>query len=938
MHSPFHYLRTAWCIAVLMLLTTTLPAQYFGRNKVQYDDFDFEILKTRHFDVYFYNSDTAIIPDAGRMLERWHSRFQPVFNSALSRTQPVILYNNHADFQQTDLTQGMIGQGTGGFTEGLRNRIVMPMTGVQGETNHVLGHELVHGFQYDLAGRRERGLSRFTKMPLWIVEGMAEYLSVGRSDAQTAMWMRDAVLHDDLPDAETLSRDPRYFPYRWGHAFWAYVAGRWGDAVIGDLFRGALSTNLDSAFTTHLGRSPDSLVGEWHDTLRATCEAALTGRDNPARIGRRLLGDTTGQNRLNLAPTISPDGKTIAFLSERALFQIELFLADARSGEIIDRLSSSGGNPHFDAIRFMNGSGSWSPDGSRFAAVVFSKGDNAVALYDVAKREVYRTVRLPGNGAIFDVDWSPDGNTLAISGSHNGVSDLFLYDLTTQRITPLTNDRRAALQPAWSPDGRTLAYMSDRGTPHGEDDLSPRSMRIVLHDIASEENRVLDIFPDGGQYNPRFAPDGSALYVVADPDGVRNIYRYHLTSGAIDRLTNVATGIAGLTELAPCLSIAGESGRIVFNVFDDRRYAVHAIDPDSVDVTPIRRGEGTRTAALLPPARAYRSSLVSGYLARPGEGLPPDTLSRTTDYHPSLSLQAIGQGGIGIGTSQFGTYVGGGASALFSDMLNEHLLLTAIQSNGGLKDIGGQVRYINRTERLNWGGGISRFPYRLERSFVGLDTVTVDGDPFLARTLDIERVRIYDDRLTLLGAYPLSRNRRIEASVGYNRISYDVETERFFSDRNGVIFDSETIDGDAPSAINQAVTSVAYVGDYSFFGFTSPVRGSRYRVEAEPTIGTLSYVTALADYRHYWFWNPLTVAARVMHYGRYGADSESNRLTQLYLGYDTFSCADTGAFPPRNAGAGMPETAPPMTACAVRAWRWPTSSCAFRCSARRGWA
>ena len=81
-----------------------------------------------------------------------------------------------------------------------------------------------------LSWRAAPGRAEPKRLPLWFIEGMAEYLSIGPVDANTAMWLRDAVPQDKLPTVEDLD-NPEYFPYRWGQAFWAYVAGRWGDRV-----------------------------------------------------------------------------------------------------------------------------------------------------------------------------------------------------------------------------------------------------------------------------------------------------------------------------------------------------------------------------------------------------------------------------------------------------------------------------------------------------------------------------------------------------------------------------------------------------------------------------------------------------------------------------------------------------------------------------------
>jgi outer membrane protein assembly factor BamA len=169
-----------------------------------------------------------------------------------------------------------------------------------------------------------------------------------------------------------------------------------------------------------------------------------------------------------------------------------------------------------------------------------------------------------------------------------------------------------------------------------------------------------------------------------------------------------------------------------------------------------------------------------------------------------------------------------------------------------------------------------------------IDTFNVDGEDVLARELELIRRRVFVDRLNLLSEYPLSLNRRFEMGLGYTRISYDAESERELISPSGQVLLHEETDVDAPDGLNLFHGNAAYVGDYSFFGFTSPVRGKRYRLEAEQTVGSLKYLTLLADYRHYFFWNPVTLAFRTMHYGRYLGDAESDKLSALTLGYETW--------------------------------------------------
>src|SRR5205085_2735557 len=150
-------------------------------NKVQYESFDFKVMKTEHFDIYFYPQEETAVRDAARMAERWYHRLSTLFRHDFSARKPLVLYADQTDFQQTNTISGEIGEGTGGVTEALKNRVILPFTGSYAENDHVLGHELVHAFQYDIAGegRGRAGTEGLSRLPLWLIEGMAEYFSLG---------------------------------------------------------------------------------------------------------------------------------------------------------------------------------------------------------------------------------------------------------------------------------------------------------------------------------------------------------------------------------------------------------------------------------------------------------------------------------------------------------------------------------------------------------------------------------------------------------------------------------------------------------------------------------------------------------------------------------------------------------------------------------------
>ena len=871
--------------ALVAALPAALPseaaAQYFGRNKIQYEDFDWYVVETERFDIHAYDklSDSLVL-DAGRMAERWYSRIGSVFDHEFDERKPLIFYADQPDFHQTNTTPSTLSQATGGFTESLKDRVVMPFAETMGDTDHVLGHELVHAFQYDIAKEAavsggQQGLQR---LPLWVVEGLAEYLSIGREDAHTAMWLRDAVLADELPEIKDLGRDPRFFPYRWGHAFWAFVGGRWGDSRVAQLYQAMAREGIDIASQTVLATDVDTLSITWMATTKDYYQPLLEGRDGPAEAGQRLLAPDVDAGEMNLSPVLSADGTRVAFLSERELFTIDLFVADANTGQVLGKLAESERDPHFDAIAFISSAGAWSPDGRRFAFATFSEGDGGIAVADADRRRVDRFYDLGEVGEVHSLSWSPDGASIAFSGSSGGLTDLYLVDVAGGAVEQLTDDAWAELHPDFSPDGGTIAFTTDRSDEAALAALELPSMGLGFFDRGTGEIRVDRPFGESTKHiNPRYAPDGS-LYFISDREGFSDVYRMNLASGELFQVTRLATGVSGITAMGPALTVARNTGDLLFTVFEKGNYIGYRRAAAESRGDLIVRGEVPAPAGTLPPIPPSSPIVVARYLEEPSRGLVERSAFAREDYQSDLALDYVSPPTAGVAVDRFGVGAGGSIGLWFSDMLGNRQVLTAIQGTGGLKDIGGEALYLNQGSRFNWGFFGGRIPYRAGFSRVFVDEV--NGVPATAVDLVLERT--YYNRVGVLGEYPFSTTRRIEMDAGFLRIGFDREVIRGFF-INGQQVAEDRFDLDAPDPLNLAQASVALVNDFSYFGYTSPVRGGRNRFEVGGNAGTFDFATVLVDWRRYFYMNPVTFAVRGLHFGRYGTEAEE-QLTPLYLG------------------------------------------------------
>ncbi|MFL5618703.1 MAG: peptidase S9, partial [Gemmatimonadaceae bacterium] len=784
------------------------------------------------------------------------------------------------DFQQTNVIGEELSEGTGGVTEGLRTRVIMPFTGIYADNDHVLGHELVHVFQYSVAEAGPGGLARLGALPLWLIEGMAEYFSLGRDDPLTAMWLRDAAERDNLPTIKQLTNDQRFFPYRYGQALWAYVGGRWGDRAVVDVYRTSLRIGFEEGIRRVLGISTDSLSKDWIAATRRAYLPMLEGRTRPNGAGDPILQTGRKSGDMALAPTVSPDGQFVAFYARRSLFEIELFVADATTGRVIKKLAGPTSDSHFDAISFINTSGAWSPDSRKFSFVAQAEGNHEIAILDVTSGNIERRVRVPGVGSVTHIAWSPNGQTIAFSGMSGGISDLYLLDLAAGTVRQLTNDRNADIQPAWSPDGKTIAFATDRGPTTDFTKMVFSPLQLATIDVATGQVSVFSPFTQGKHINPQYSPDGKSLFFIGDQDGFSDIYRLELASGAVSRVTRLSTGVSGITAISPALTVAPKTGRMLFSVFQDQGYAVYALDSTRTRGEPVVAGVAAANAGVLPPGDTPGRATVTNYLRDPSTGLATGEDFTYAPYHSTFSLDAVGQPSVGVSAGgPFGTGVAGGVSFLFGDQLSDRQIGVGIQANGTVQDIGAQVIYQNLKHRWNYGATVQHVPY--------LTGYLYNDYRNLSQNLVIQRIFI--DEAGFSTSYPFSSTRRFELSLSATRLGFSTTIQSVYYDQAFQPYAQYTRDTTSRAPIYYGQASAALVGDASYSAFTGPIMGSRYRFEVTPTVGTLTFTTALADYRKYFFLRPITFAARALHYGRYGKSADdTTALFPLFLGEEQF--------------------------------------------------
>jgi len=874
-------------------------AQYFGQNKMRYKKLDFKVKETPHFNLYYYMENDSLLENFAKESELWYELHQQVFRDTFDHKNPLIIYNNHPDFQQTTAIQGTIGVGTGGVTEGFKNRVVMPIMQVNSQTRHVLGHEMVHAFQYhSLIEGDSTQLENIGNLPLWMVEGMAEYLSVGKKDAFTAMWMRDAYLNQDIPTLKDLTESNKYFPYRYGQAFWSYIGSTYGDTVIVPLFKATAKYGYQMAVRRVLGYDEATVSSLWRQAIENTYKPLLT--DTTKKPVGNIIIDKNNAGNTNVSPAISPDGKYVAFLSEKDLFSIDLFLADAQTGKILRKLTSRISNSHIDEFSYIESAGSFSPDSRKFAYSVFSEGRNKLMITDIENGRTLLTESMGDVGEFSNITWAPDGNAVVFSGLKQGQSDLYEYNIQTKELTQLTDDPFSEYHPSYSHDGRHLVFSSDRGSFQRGDESVNISFNLSLMDMSTRDVIDLPVFPTANNLNPQFSGDDSQIYFLSNRDGFRNLYRYTIETNSTEQLTEYFTGISGITEYSPALSVSANDD-ILYSYYRSQTYTICNAKADQFEPQNVANNEIDFTAAILPPIKSYGVDVVNTNLRNFNNLTRIDTSQiYPIAYTPKFKLDYLASSGMGVSVgSRYGAGLASGIQGIFSDILGRNQIFAGLAINGEIYDFGGQVAYINQASRLNWGGAISHIPF-----ISGLVSASIDENSQISPTgvayLDnYDIIRTFQEQAEAFVAYPFSRRTRVEMGGAFAHYSYRIDRYTNYyaadpgsryplyylgGDRRKINLDeaAETY-GSSFEAFTIQQLNTALVGDNSVFGVAAPLAGYRYRLGVEQYFGDYSFRSYTVDLRKYHRMNKVTLAARAYTYMRVGEDSD--RLYPLFLGY-----------------------------------------------------
>lgn len=805
-----------------MLTGTSLHAQfYFGRNKIQYEPFEWQVLETDHFDIYYYVDAEDIAAAAAVFAEQAFDDLELQFNHTVGDRIPLVIYSNHIHFQQTNVILSYIPEGVGGFFEFMKRRVVLPYLGSMDDFRHVVRHELVHVFMHHKVYSTVRHVraSDVPAIPLWFTEGLAELWSTNW-DSRAELIIRDAVLNDYLLPMNSYGLlSSGYLLYKQGQAFLEYYQTQYG----ADRLRLLLETywqheNFDDAVTAVSGRSFASIESDWRQYLKQRFAAALVDDQMLARDSGTLTDK--GSNIFGVLHADS-SGRHLHYITSRNGY-LDIYLQDLATGEEKPLIRGER-QAHRESLHFLRSTIHVNTHGQ--VAYVAKQGTRDVLrVFDpVAEKDIH-TLQHPGLVTLTSPKWSPRGDQIVFSAQdYRGRVDVYLWTPGSTELIRLTGDVFEDRDPAFDPTGQHVVFSSDRGNT--AIDNSRDLFMLVL-----KTGEIRQLTGDEHRNTSPLWTSVSTIHYLSDASGTANIWELELDPDSSgyrslwhQPLTDMHTGFESLGAFT--------SDTLLTTAFQDYGFQVRVQPLDQ-----LKESERTPVVIQSHPTPDWG---IQGKDSASTRKRQPYKL----DYSLDFAQAAVANDPI------FGFQ--GGAQLGISDILGNRYFNflvdnTAQTSSDFLSRFNVAITMVDLQRRANRAVSVFRFANEYFDPYQGF---------------------FFEEALGVRGAltYPINVFNRLEFSSSLWRS----EKEYVFDQPREAILNSSFI---------------SFVHDNSLWTWTGPIDGWRMRVMVGPTFNFLNSrfhnYTALVDLRTYWrLNNAFTLAQRSMVWVNDGTD-----IRRFYIG------------------------------------------------------
>lgn len=810
---------------------------YYGKNKVKYDKFNWQIYTTDHFEIFYYPEIESHLQRIAGYAESAYQHVSSELKHDLAFRIPLVLFKTQSEFQQQNISGDELPEGVLAFAEPGRDRMVLPIDEPPDQLYHTITHELTHVFEFDII---PRGLVS-SGLPLWVDEGLADFMAGGWNPIDL-MQVRDAAISDNVPNMSSLESEPMSgrLPYSMGHATFEFIQGRWGmEGLRQFLFslRKSVIGGGESAYEEALKLKPEEFDDAFERYLKDRFKP-FRDKEVPSDFGKNLAPKPQKSHFVSVVSIEpSPTGDLIAAVAgNRKDQELDIILISTKDGEVVRNLTKGfDQNRGYEYIATAGGLRgnlvpwiSWAPVGDLIAYFARAEKKKTLIVQNVVSgKVVYRidlkTVDMPESPA-----FSPDGKRVAFAALSAAVSDIYVLDLATGALTNVTKDAFADYSPTFAPDGRSLVYTVRIS---GND-------KLFQLDLASGQKKQLT-FGTHDDTGARFLDASTLVFTstASDPNKpmtpemarngmVPNIWTLDLKTGGLSQWTDTATA-----AVSPIPLKQNNQMKTAFISYYKGDYGIHILDRAKAVATAQSSDFGAPG-----PVIDFQAPLTH-------------TLVRK-NIRPKRAFEKFSldtRPGVNLGVTSGGNFYGG-TDLTFTDVLGDKQMNFYASSMSTYRTFA--FAYTNIERRFQYAVQA----YSQDSFFYGAGITAALYDPALAPFVDrdLSIGSRSQKGVTLFGIYPLNRYARVEVSGAFARISesYDDQGLQFFADQ----YQQDTYGTTLFRSGNMLPFGASLTRETTVFREFGPVAGSTQRLSysAAPNIGSfLSQQTVDVEARRY---------------------------------------------------------------------------------------
>ena len=657
-------------LIILFAIGNIFGQYYFGQNKIQAFDYDWQVFQTPHFDIYYYPAELKIAQMAGKIAENTWSRYTAHFNYAPDERIPIVIYSSPTLFSETHTTPFIIPEGVGGFTEFIKGRVIIPYDGSVSRFEHILPHELVHIWQihYNEYLHDAHELFFMDYPPLWFVEGQAEFLSQPVEPVDERTEIIAAIANDRFVLPKNFGYINGTFQmYKEGEDFLRFLSERFGRDTDVRLFEHIWEHGwFDDVFKRTIGISLDDAGVLWRQWIM---------QKYGDYIYRRTPADASGEK-------ISPDGfffcpiridsNTIICKGNRMGYT-GIYRIRKHKASLIKKIELT---ESAEATRL-------------FGNKIANLGDSLIS-FSAKHRGKDRLFILnirTGEEKKFDFDslvqisspvFERDGKSVVFSASNlSGFYDIYRLNIENSKLERITNDIYYDYSPAILSDG-SIVFVSDKFRKYRSSliKIAPNG-RTTVFDLPSRIFRPRSLFAKGDK-----------IFFVADDDTFPDAYMLDFANDSIYKITNISEPIYDVS--------CSDGDTILVSRSYSRGVEIEKIPIGAMIFVGKLKEHNENNNWQMPKL----TPSIAG----------AESISKPNAHHLTFDLA---QGEIGMVSSQ---QTGGGLEIALSDMMGDRRIYAFFQENGQkLSDLLSEanIALVYTSQGKKWSENIGAFHFHI---------------------------------------------------------------------------------------------------------------------------------------------------------------------------------------------------------------------------------